>query len=420
MRTMNRLVMFGLGAALVAGAIPRAGAEGRLQPPAPSTPTVPAAAAADADTTLYKSDAGPMVVKTIDENWADGARNRTIPVRVYLPTARTPATKKVAAPSAPASMPAIDVPKLVGPEKPAAGAAEKPIEKFPVIVFSPGLGASRIGYGYFARHLASHGYLVVVLSHPGSDTAANIEWVRSHGGMRSGQGLAPNEEDDSPGGWLMTSINDPNNLRERPRDVSFVIDHIAPHATLGPIADMSRMGVSGHSFGAYTAMAIGGMTVDLPESHGAKSQSFRDKRIKAVLPMSPEGTGGMGIVEGAWKSFEVTVLFLTGTRDYGAGGRSASWRRQAFEAVRGVDDYLITLQNAGHLTFANRGGLAVRDGVGGRTSQQEALIDSLGVAFFDAYLRGDAEAKKFLGGVSMTKRRDCIAESHPKELKEGK
>ena len=41
----------------------------------------------------------------------------------------------------------------------------------PVVVFSHGLGGSRRGAVYYAEHLASHGYVVVMVQHPGSDAS---------------------------------------------------------------------------------------------------------------------------------------------------------------------------------------------------------------------------------------------------------
>jgi predicted dienelactone hydrolase len=364
-------------------------------PPAAAEP--PAATGTPAK--LYKEEAGPFTFKTIDEDWADQARtpNRTIPVRMFVPEVKA---------------------------EPGAAADAKP-SKLPVIIFSPGLGASRITYAYFARHLASNGYIVIVPSHPGSDTAAAVEWIRQHGeaparggspatrlrARNNADGNDPNT-DDRPGGWLLTSINDPDNLRERPRDISFIISKIPTHAVLGPIANMSQIGVGGHSFGAYTAMAIGGMRVDLPESHGGAKQSFRDPRVRAVLPMSPEGAGAMGIVPGAWDSFRVPALFLTGTRDYGAGGRSASWRRQAFEGVHGFFDYyLITLDGAGHMTFGRPEGVVASKS----DASHAALIRSLGTAFFDAYVRDNDAAKDWIRKFAVSKPAGCTAEYKPAE-----
>ena len=279
----------------------------------------------------------------MNEDWSDEIHKRTIPVRIFMPW--MPGTKEP--------------------------------EKLPVIVFSHGWGASRTTYGYFAMHMASQGYLVIIPTHPGSDTASI---PLPGGGDRSaklrerllGNGKPsdkpidklddkPSDKStDKPGDKhaadeqpkqesLKESIDDPENLKNRPKDISFVIDQLDKQATTKPIADLTRIGVAGHSFGAYTAMAIGGMTVDIPDE---KPQSFADPRVKAVLPMSPQGQGTMGIVPAAWDHFSVPVLFLTGTKDYGEGARPAAWRRQAFDSIKTADDYLIVIEGATHLTFA--------------------------------------------------------------------
>jgi predicted dienelactone hydrolase len=397
---VRKILTLGVVAAVALGAAWERGVACGAEQPAPAQPSIPTTPAtapktvapskeiskAEAgDAAWYKAKAGASPVKTFDEDWRDGARNRTVPVRVYYPY-------KEAA-------------KGDGKK----GEAEDAGVRHSLVVFSPGLGASRTDYSYFARHLASHGYVVIVLSHPGSDRAAALEWVRAHAGERIGG--APDKEDERPGGWVSTSVNDPESLRERPRDVSFVIDRALAHADLGKHLDAERIGVAGHSFGAYTAMAIGGMTVDLPETHGGVHQSFRDKRVKAVLPMSPEGPGAMGIKAGAWAAMGVPVFYLTGTRDYGVGQRSVAWRRAGYEGTRGVDCYLVTIADAGHLTF----GSPARAG-GKHGGAIEELIDSLGIAFFDGYVGNEAKAREFLKTYSMGKRAEGVAEFRPGEV----
>src|SRR5262249_44935706 len=129
-----------------------------------------------------------------------------------------------------------------------------------------------------------------------------------------------------------------------------VLDQAMRDKTLDGLVDEDKVGVLGHSFGAYTAMVVAGATVDLPDG---KASSFRDARVKAVLPMSPEGPGTMGLTLSSWDRFAVPGRHLTGSRDYGAGQRSATWRRAGYEHVQGVDDYLVTLEGAGHMTFAD-------------------------------------------------------------------
>lgn len=346
---------------------------------------------------LYKSSEPKREVTIVDAEWRDEARGRDIPVRMYIPK------------------------------------SEEGMGKLPLIVFSHGLGASREMYGYFGKHMAESGYIVIAPTHHGSDTQALQDWVSTHG-------LGKKNEDGE--GWLQAGISDPDNLRNRPKDISFVIDRAAKDPKLAGLVDMERIGVAGHSFGAYTAMAIGGMTVDLPE---AKGVSFRDPRVKAVLPMSPEGAGTMGITKESWDHFASPVLFLTGTKDYGSGGRSASWRRTGFESVHGVDDYLFTIEGAGHMTFGGPGTSAALGGNGEGDSENKSLgrlrdrirdrlrekaaeksggtdpdvnahvlnIESYSGAFFDAYVKSDAGAKAWLIAYASEKHDDCAAEFKP-------
>lgn len=309
---------------------------------------------------LYRGLERPLPVVQRDAEWRDESRHRDVPVRIYQPK--------------------------IEKEEPAR----------PMVVFSHGMGASRRSYGYICEHLAAQGFVVVVPTHEGSDTAG----VRKELGdrlKRQVKGEQPRQ------GLIAENTNDPENLRNRPKDISFVIDRALKDPELR--IDAARIGVAGHSFGAYTAMAEGGMLVDLPEG---KDQNLRDARVKAVLPMSPEGHGVMGIDEGAWDQFAAPVLFLTGTKDYGQGERSAAWRREAFDAIRKkerpTEAYLMVLNGATHMTFGGGDRLS-----SDRTHRQD-LIKALATAWFDAELKGDVKARQWLEAFAAAKHEDCTAE----------
>jgi predicted dienelactone hydrolase len=383
----------------------------------PGSGIAPAAGPAD----LYKSRPGPFAVTIIDRDWRDQVRDRTVPVRIYLP------------------------------RRAGAGPSAEHDERHPLIVFSHGLGANRAMYRYFAEHLASHGYVVILPSHPGSDTAAMRDRLRQRVGPPGAaaepagepaaerspeqppprprrsepapvveENLPPAELHDAApadpeggqpparrrAGPVMESIGDPDNLRHRPLDVSFVIDRALADDATADLVDAGRIGVAGHSFGAYTALAVGGLTIDLPGNGPAgRGVSFADPRVRAVVAMSPQGSGVMGITPGSWRAVAVPVLFLTGTRDYGAGERAAAWRREGFDAVRGRDACLVVITDATHFTFGG-----ARTGV---DSRHLDLVRSLAAAFFDAYLRDDAAAARFLREFAAGKHADCTAEFRP-------
>lgn len=350
------------------------------------TPTAapPASKGGPAQPSLYKAEPGPYAVEHRDVTWRDEARKRDVPVRIYTPER--------------------------------AGTNDASAARLPVIVFSHGLGGSREGYAYFAEHMAGYGYIVILPSHAGSDRAALRDWIRDQrdrAGDQAGE-EGRREERRAGAGWLRAGISDPDNLRNRPRDVSFIIDQLGNDEQLAAAADMDRIGVAGHSFGAYTMMAVAGMLVDLPEGNDA---SFRDARVKAAVAMSPQGAGTMGVDEDAWANVAVPVLFLTGTRDYGSGGRAAAWRREAFDHMQGAGDaYLAILQDATHSTFSGR--VRARDDGGDRPTEAERagharLILALSTAFFDAYLREDEAARDWLRTYAAATHEECAAAFRP-------
>lgn len=317
---------------------------------------------------LYRAGDGSRVEHS-DLTLSDPSRDRRVPVRLYRPAGE-------------------------------GGGAR------PLVVFSPGLGAGREDYEYLGVHLAGRGYLVAVVTHAGSDSAA----LRA--GLRRDRG------------WVAAALDDPANLRDRPQDVSLVIDSLT--AAGSPFrVDPARIGVAGHSFGASTAMALGGMKVEL----GGDEASLADARVQAVVAMSPQGTGTMGIAPGAWDGFGTPVMLLTGTRDFAPGGRPLRWRRTAFDQISSADRYLVTLIGATHLTFGGRGAITAEEGaegdggpdyledlrqalpVGARSrSHHLKVIDALVCAFFDHYLSDRGEAGRWLKGYAGERHFDARAE----------
>src|SRR5438093_12034742 len=72
--------------------------------------------------------------------------------------------------------------------------------------------------------------------------------------------------------------------------------------------DHGKIGVGGHSYGAFTSLLIAGM-------NGA----FTDPRVRAVLAMSPPGPSpDRGITIQSFTTVKVPVMFMTGTNDRGA------------------------------------------------------------------------------------------------------
>lgn len=322
---------------------PRRGAWGRADRNAQPAP----------DGAGYVSKAPTHQVRTELAEWHDQARSRKVPIKAYIP----------------------------------AGAEPEP-GGWPLVVFSHGGGGSRQGGTYLGEYLASRGYVVIAPQHAGSD----IEAVRG-----SGRGLRKMREN------LLKLASDERNLIVRPQDVSFVIDRALADGLPGVRIDQGRLGVMGHSFGAYTTMALGGMRVD---AGGERDRSFRDARVGALLALSPQGQGQFGVDAGAWDDIDTPVVMLTGTKDSGnSPSGSYTWRTEPFKAIKargGVPAYLGVITGAGHMAFADETNALLDGLMGGRDPRFHGWIGQVALATFDAFLRRDDDARAWLdaGGIT--------------------
>lgn len=213
----------------------------------------------------------------------------------------------------------------------------------PVVIFSHGIGEDRDSYAYVGRALAQNGFIAVHITHAGMDKVV----------LRTGY-------------WnLYRATKVPDNWRARPQDVSFVLDRLAARED----TDMSRVAVAGHSAGAFTAFQLAG-------ARDPDGQSFRDDRVRAIVPMSMPRIDGV-----TYDEVRIPVLNITGTCDASLIYRTRQrHRRIPFENAPGPDSYLATIEGVNHDAFSNR------------TDPHHDTIVALTVAFLRAYLLYDPAA----------------------------
>jgi len=227
----------------------------------------------------------------------DSSRGREVPVSFHLPPAGTP-------------------------------------RPWPLVLFSTGFGGGRDGYGGLARAWSDAGLAVAVLEHPGSGPEALARLHRLPRPQRSAA--------------LQVMVRDPAELQARPLDVSFVLDQLALDSRLDP----NRVGLGGHSLGAVTALAVGGIPVRL--SSGVR-QTLRDRRPRAFLVMSPPTPGQFFAAEDH-ACFDRPILLVTGTRDHGPfveGPRED--RAGVFPLLTAARAWQAVFEGADHMTFAEMG-----------------------------------------------------------------
>jgi predicted dienelactone hydrolase len=266
----------------------------------------------------------------------DAARNRDIPVRIYLP---------------------------------ANGEPE------PVVLFSHGLGGSRAGSKFLGEHWSARGCVAVFLQHPRSDDAV---WREAEPAER----MAALREAASLENFLL-----------RVKDVTAVLDQLEAWNKTGPLKgrmDLGKIGMSGHSFGAVTTEAVSGETFPMSGTR------LTDARLRAAVIMSPSVPRSTS-AEHAFGDVKIPWLLMTGTKDTAPIGPAALKSRLAvYPALRGAPKYQLVLNNAEHSAFTDR---ALPGDHEPRNPNHHRVILALSTAFWDGYLRGEKDALAWLNGT---------------------
>ena len=280
-----------------------------------------AASAKAQDLAVYE-EAGPFRVETVDSvAIQDDQRERDVVTKVYYPVGDGP---------------------------------------FPVIVFSHGLGGSKDAFGPISTHWASHGFVAI---HPTHD---------DRGVGMTGGGMHPPED----------------KVRERVRDVIAVLDGLdqveRSVAALGGKLDRSRMAVGGHSYGSFTSMVTGGVTIDIGDEVSA---NLGDPRVRCILPISPSGRGDYGLSDRSWNGLTRPAMVFVGTSDI-RNGRAEDWRTEPYLFSPAGSKYLINIDDATHNAYS-----------GDRaTSDAPVYVKAASAAFWDACLNGSGDAYRYLTG----------------------
>ena len=320
----------------------------KAAPPPPAAPVPPQAAE------LARS--GLAVALEADVTLTDSSRSREIPVHVVYPEGAGP---------------------------------------FPVIVFSHGAGGSGQTYKALARFWATHGFVVLAPTH--ADSLA-------------GKGKDPTL--DAVRETVNDAAQDPKGWENRARDLAFVC--AATAAVEGRIPalkdklDAARVGVGGHSYGAFSAELLAGTTVDVAK--GAKAKSFADPIPKAFLLLSPPGKGQQGLTEKSWTAVDRPLMVVTGTLDKGVKGQDPSWRFDPYQLSPPGAKYAVFIEGASHLSLtgltAEPGAAVPRaKGKASSTAEEEVAIFKdvkiATLAFWEAYLKDDANSKAFLASDAL-------------------
>jgi len=216
---------------------------------------------------------------------------------------------------------------------------------WPLIVFSHGFHGCSTQSVFLMEALAADGYAVFAPDHRDFACGDLSLWA--------GRAQVPFRR---PGDWSDKTYAD------RKDDIENLLAALQASRDFSAKIDWKRIGLAGHSLGGYTVMGIGGAW-----------PSWKDRRIKAVLALSPYAQPF--IVHRTLGSIDAPIMYQGGTRDIGltpfivkGGG--------AYDETP-APKYFVEFDGAGHFAWTNL------------VSDDHGAMATYSLAFFDRYLKGE-------------------------------
>ncbi|OGV39907.1 MAG: hypothetical protein A2020_15940 [Lentisphaerae bacterium GWF2_45_14] len=298
------------------------------------------------------SSKGPLTTEILQfQDLADSARSgRKVPIKIHIP-------------------------KEGGP--------------FPLIIASHGAGGNVDAHYAHAQHLASHGYAVICVEHKGSNTRQLTKGLRV---MKNLSGM----------------LRDSDEVMNRPKDVSFAINKAeewnTSHEKLRGRINIKKIGVMGHSYGAFTTMLICGMrpaldelTPPVPPGEGP-GPDLSDKRVACGLALSPQSANLPFFTPECFLPLSIPLMGISGTKDK---------QQNALPPIRRYEDFalwpksngqnkFLWLETANHLDFSDNGGTRMTRVPSKTRPDVQRIVRAAMLLFFEAHLKSDSSAEKLL------------------------
>jgi predicted dienelactone hydrolase len=308
--------------------------------------------------------------KTFELN--DISRSRRLPVDIYLPEAPSQSTKELSSPP------------------------------FPLVVISHGLASDRSTFVYLAEHLASYGFAVAVLEHPGS----NAERFQLYFAGLAGP-------------------PDAAEFINRPLDIKYLLNELQrlekSDSTLQGKLNFQQVGAIGQSFGGYTVLTLAGAKINFsqlkqdcyPDNSSLnlslflqcqaaelpqKNYELKDDRIKAIIAINPINSSVLG--QGEISQIKIPVMLVAGSQDIFAP--------PVFEQIRPFtwlldsNKYLALIENATHFSAIAESSsrndvLPVPSALlGPDRAAVYSYLNALSVAFLETHLLNRPEYRSYL------------------------
>lgn len=265
----------------------------------------------------------------------------------------------------------------------------------PVAILTHGFVSGRSHFKYLAEHLASHGYIVLVPEHIGSDNKYKEAFLR---------------------GEISVDVS-PIEYYSRPLDITFLLNKIEQQKDFQGLINWEQVGILGHSFGGNTALAIAGAPINQRRiNHECKqnqpslnismllqcrasflppeSSDLSDSRIKAVVGVNPMTSSVLG--PESMSEIEIPTMILGGSKDHVTP--FIEEQVHPFLWLTTKNKYLGVMVGASHNSTSNPEGLnklpAFFRGV--RPDLSRSYLKAMSLAFFEVHLRDRVDYQPYL------------------------
>ncbi|MFH1532837.1 MAG: hypothetical protein ABIK09_19105 [Pseudomonadota bacterium] len=245
---------------------------------------------------------------------------------------------------------------------------------YPIVLFSHGAYGVRYQSVFFTIPLASHGYVVASMDHPGNTLYDILTF-----GYDMDVVVMSSMDRPTDAIMTLTAVTHRNDVPEDMFYKSMLPD---------------KVGMSGHSFGGFLSLLMGGL----------------DPRIKAIVPMAP-ASGWLAIMGYAAEDLKIPTLLMGGLADKTLDPdqellplwpklpppkgflRFATGGHYTFSDICSLD----LLKMAEILDFGDAED-ALKDGCGEMNipvEQAHPVINQLGIGFFNHYLRESPDSLQY-------------------------
>ncbi|ELS04386.1 putative dienelactone hydrolase [Xenococcus sp. PCC 7305] len=276
-------------------------------------------------------------------------------------------------------------------------------DKTPVVIISHGLSSQPEEFADKAKHLASYGFFVALPQHPGSDAQYAQDFREGY----------------------YQDLSSLNSFIDRPLDIHYTLDELERRNSneFDNQLDLSQVGLYGHSYGGYTALAVAGAAptpnfeqlerdcaLELEEFNTAlllecralklerQDYNFRDERIQAVIANNAVNASIFG--EQGLSQIQIPVALGAGS--YDPATPFVFEQARSFPWLNSSERYLVLEEGETHINLSKLDGGASKllKMVPQLQLPSPQLISEYGkamtLAFFEVYIANSADYLPYL------------------------